>query len=166
MRLTTVSVALGIALVTTGCGVRQSPHTGLPPTGPTILPEVEPPPSQEPPAPRYTDWTLEDPFGEEAAEFKGISEAQEAVSSFTIYEPKGLGEPRVYVAVDRPPDGEAVALLYETEAYGILWVGETLPSVADDEERTQSWQEAATLGKPTYGTLDIATIRGGTIALL
>jgi hypothetical protein len=97
-----------------------------------------------------------------------IEEAQARVG-FTISEPRGLGLPvEVMISDDLPRASRGIALLFDTERYGRVFVLEHPPEVpTDDYERSiRGLVESADGDRSVHGTLEVVRIRGGTRALL
>jgi hypothetical protein len=112
------------------------------------------------------DWTQ--PFCGEGLEQSSLQAAQSLITSFSLYDPQGLGEARILVAPDRPSDAEAVMFVYQNPTYGSVWVAETLPDIVDETDRRSAYEAQADLnGDPdSHVTSEVVTIRSGELALL
>ncbi len=112
------------------------------------------------------DWNH--PLGNAPSE-PSIAAAQASLP-FTIQLPQDLGDP-ISVFANAPPnlpDGAAVALVYDTKAYGRVVVLEQLPDVPDPASRLKSYQTAVSYnGQPdVHGTATLVTIHGDVPALI
>ena len=111
------------------------------------------------------DWTA--PFGGEGLAPSSLEAAQSLVSSFTLYDPKHLGDARIFVAPNRGPEGDAAMFVYQNPTYGPLWVAETLPDGSEKNLLAAYEAQVATNGdSDTHVTFEVVTIRSGEFALL
>jgi hypothetical protein len=111
------------------------------------------------------DWTA--PFGGEGLLQSSIEAAQSLVGSFTLYDPKKLGDAQIFVAPGRGPGDEAVMFVYQNPTYGPVWVAETLPDGNEKELLAAYEAQVATNGDPdSHVTFEMVSIRSGESALL
>jgi len=96
-------------------------------------------------------------------------DAAQAQVPFTVYVPKGLGSPTGVFATptDVPPEGRAVAFVYDTPEFGKVDVVEHVPDVPPDQYDAEHENLVATNGDPQlHGRFDLVTIRAGQKALV
>jgi hypothetical protein len=153
------ALGFGIVAVLVASGCARAPQAGAPQTE---APQTEAP-IEEP----SIDWYHPLP-GNQPPE-PSIAAAQASLP-FTIQLPQDLGDP-ISVFANAPPnlpDGAAVALVYDTKAYGRVVVFEQLPDVPDPASRLKSYQTAVSYnGQPdVHGTATLVTIHGDVPALI
>lgn len=144
-----IGVLLGFVVLLVSCGrlSGESPIAGPPATAPV---------GDEP----HTNW--ENPI--DGVRVDSFAQADAAISA-ALYEPRGLGPPTdLFVGQF---NAEVAALLYQTDAYGLVVVRESPPD-ASREVYEESQRELLDYNdKPdTHGRFEILTIRDGQQALL
>ena len=94
-------------------------------------------------------------------------EAARSMTSFPLYEPQGLGSPRIFLSSPRGT-ADAVWFVYDAPRYGRIWVGESAPDILDESERLDTYQEiVAENGKRNIsGHAELVRVRGRDPALL
>lgn len=160
-------VFVAVSLAAAGCAGKAANRVNVTTSGPTILEETGTPPVPEPAEnqePLISDW--DHPLGDQSVPVANVNEAQELITSFTIYEPQGLGTPEIYVGTGRPPEAMVVIFRYESTPYGLLWIAETLPDIPDDSARLKAYEDIVDTNDLHYAQAEVVSVRQGITALI
>src|SRR5207249_2755502 len=109
------------------------------------------------------DWSH--PFSGHGIQVETSDAAQRLIQSFTVHDPKGLGDASIFVSPDTTPD--SVIFVFDPEGYGKVWVVESAPSIADPDLRLKSYQALVNQNgtEGFFYTFELDTIRGKAVAL-
>jgi hypothetical protein len=112
-----------------------------------------------------TDW--DQPLGPDAATVASVDEAASSIKAFTMHAPKVPGVLKgIVLNDDALPREEVVVFVYDTVAFGRVWIIESLPDIEDDKERLALYQSYVSRNGTAYVKSEIVTVGADPNALV
>jgi hypothetical protein len=111
------------------------------------------------------------PFHDQGVLLRDQSDLANRGTSFRLYSPTSLDAitPAIYVPPgDSVGDYDAVFFVFQDPRYGVIWIGESAPDIADDSQRMKAYEERVSENDnpDIHSTAELVTIRDGVDALL